>query len=96
MGKKTIDLKKHEVCYVVNERDTVLIFREGKGKKQGFSTNVELILPEPDVLDECGEYSSVNLATAIALKIKSDVNFAGNLVSWLNDYIQNHCDELPN
>lgn len=90
MAKKTIDLKKDEVCYVVKNCDTVIVFHENKTKKDKLSTGIELILPDEGILDDLKEYSSVNLATAITLKLKTDPNFGHNLVAWLTDYVQNH------
>ena len=89
MGKKTIELKKNEVCYIIDKSASVLIFTETSNNKK-ISSGVELIIPASGTLDEMKEYASVNLATAIALKIKTDSCFAENLVSWLSDYIQNH------
>lgn len=81
-----IEMGPDEKCVVTQKLDTVMFFRESAVNP--LATNVELVLPDENDLPEGAALNSINLATAIGIKLKVDQTFAPNLLQWLADYIQ--------
>jgi len=80
-----VEMAVDEKCVVTDKMDTVMFFRESPSNP--LATNIELVLPDESDMEEGTALNSINLATAIAIKLKVDGTFAPNLLTWLADYI---------
>lgn len=83
-----IKLEKNEAYTITDKRDTILIFTDSPDEGTKGKFNVTIILPDKKIMDEMEVSNSINIATAIAIKFKSDPTFAPDLLQWLADYIQ--------
>lgn len=81
-----VELKDNENYCIVNKRSSVLVFTESPNDPS--KTNVELILPNEKDLGDMEVSNSINLATSLTIKLKTEPNFGSDLLCWFADYIQ--------
>ena len=88
-----IKLEKNENYTITNKLDAMLIFSESSKKDSKGRIDVSIILPNEKDLGGVEVSNAINVATAIAIKFKSDPTFAPNLLQWLADFIQSQAAE---
>jgi hypothetical protein len=84
--KHKIYLKDDENYLIVHKQSTVLVFSDNGTDH----ANVEIMVPDETDM-EGKEYSpALNLATAVALKLKNDRDFGYELLSFFNEYLNSN------